>query len=486
MKKLLPLAFYLAFAFVFIVNPFLVQAQEEIAEDTEAIETAPDQGMSPAGKALIYPPRPPGGASNLFGQNQWYSVILRGNGEAVITVKVALSNTNENGAALSSTKLRLPSRIIPSDINVYQIIAQGYCQRYEDLKPGVEIVYRTPNCIEYSEPDYFSYYGGGKYQKAKFEYSGDTITVNLPTPIKAEKSGAFFVYLRAMGYAKKNIIGAYKYNFESFKSEDSINQLNIGISTDSDLYLKGSKGQVDYRYAESAVALKSADAAGAPMASPAIDRVISQIGYGTISKNAANLAPLESYKVSGVYANSRIKLLGREIAISIVVLAVVSLIIILVIRKVLRMMNTPLTVATPTTKKTSMPVQAENPNPENARLILSSLAISFIASLVLTGFTIVIVLISQNLNYIDYQLASIVRLAGGIFAFCVYAVLLFIPGIYFGYKKGTGWGILTVVLTVGWLFVYFAVFTAIVLVFGFQQSYPTIMGGATMMEGVKR
>lgn len=463
MKKLCLGIFSFVFIFLTLFYPSSGLAQE------------PEKDMISAQEKMIAPDYYPRPDSPLpfAGQNHAYSVVLRGNGEAIVTLKAAITNSNPDGEDLNTLTLRIPLRVIPSDIAVYQIINQGYCIRYEQrigyesnqYMPEATANYYQPRCIEYSEPDYFNYYGGGKYQRAQYEYSGDTLTVNLPTAIKAEKSGAFFVYFRALGYARKNLAGAYKFNFESLKSNDPINQLNVGISTDSDLYLKGSKGEVDYRFADTAMMMKEGGrGGGAPAASSAIDRVVSQIGQGTIVKTASNLAPLESYKVSGMYANSKIKLYGKEILAVIAVVLIVILVIFLVIRKILGMMTGPVA-----SKKG---VSAISTRGESAKLVMTSLGISFISSVLLAGYSLLIIFVSQNLNYIDYQTAALLRLAGMIFSFCVYSVIIFIPGIYFGVKKGIGWGILTVVLTVGWLFVYLIVSIGIIFLTGFQRSYP--------------
>ena len=190
-RKILPVFFIPLFLLSFIVNPSLVLAQDENAspeltsEQNQTIQkmVAPDYYPIPNNKPLPF-----------AGQNHAYSVILRGNGEAVITLKVALTNTSSDGRSLTKTLLRLP-RVMVSDIAVYQIITQGYCTRYDNGPQYMGTPYSSipynPRCIEYSDPDYYNYYGGGKYQKADFDYSGDTLTIDLPTPIQNEKSGAF-------------------------------------------------------------------------------------------------------------------------------------------------------------------------------------------------------------------------------------------------------------------------------------------------------
>ena len=453
MKKILLGIFVLVLALVFAFSPSLSFAQSSMMDSSDS---APSDGVTMPVRGTMMPPDyypGPGGSPLPFaGENHRYSVVLRGNGEAIITLKAALTNINPDGSYLNTATFRLPLNIAPSDIAVYQIIAQGYCIRYED---------QGRVCMEYSEPDYYNYYGGGKYQRAKYDYSGDTLTITLPTPILPEKSGAFFVYFRAMGYARRNLLGAFKYSFESFKTNDQISELNVGISTDSDLFMKGAQGKVNYRF--EAGAMMKADS-GAPMANSAIDRVVSQIGQGTITKTASNLAPLESYKVSGMYADSRIKLYSKEIMGTLAVVLIILAVILLIVRKFVKMINPS------ATRKEVRPATVQN----NSGLFLTAMGISFVSSLFLAGYSILLLIIFNYFNNIDYQMAQLLRVATIIFSFCIYSVGLFIPGIYYGYKKAMGWGILTVALTVGWLFIYFAIGFALVFFLGPQNSYPVV------------
>ena len=447
MRKLF---FFISFiaVLVFAVIPSSVAAAalgESSVESSQGISLEEDKMILPPG----YPV--PGGQKMPFGgENHWYSVVFRGNGEAVVTLRVALYNTNEDGTPLSKVWLRLPE-IIPSDISAYQIITQGYCIRYMDRQiyegPYNPDVYNPPRCIQYSEPDYFNYYSGGKYQKVKYEYSGDTLVINLPTAIQPEKSGSFFVYFRSMGIAKKNLLGAYKYTFESLKTENPINSLTVGISTDSDLHLKGVKGEVDYRF-DTAPAMMKMEAGGAAVSNAMIDRAVSQVGQGTLVKNASNLAPLESYKVKGTYADSRLKLYSKELVSGLGIILITLAVILLIINKIFRMMSPGKTSTTKTVQKSSV-------KEDKVKLIFISLGISLISSLVLGGYSILLIAFYGYLNYVNYQLAQLLRVATVIFSFCIYTTLLFIPGFYFGYKKGAGWGVLTVLLTVFWLFIYF-------------------------------
>src|SRR3990172_9881751 len=111
-----------------------------------------------------------------LGQDHSYSVTFRGNGEAVVALKVALTNKGET--PLSEVSLRVP-KVSPQEFFIYQVIKEPSCTRY-----------LTDNaCAEYQEPDYYGYWWSKtKYQKAQSEFSGDTLKVILPQAIPADKN----------------------------------------------------------------------------------------------------------------------------------------------------------------------------------------------------------------------------------------------------------------------------------------------------------
>ncbi|OGK17721.1 hypothetical protein A2774_02045 [Candidatus Roizmanbacteria bacterium RIFCSPHIGHO2_01_FULL_39_12c] len=321
MKKYLSF-FSLLFLLVLILSLYPAAAREEAVGDgvlpgQESLQNS--DGISLEEDKMILPDYPTAVRQNqpFSGENHWYSLVFRGNGEAAMTMRVVLSNANEDRLPLKKVWLKMPEMIIPSDISVFQIILPERCIRYEPMPVyrgpyQPDIFYESQRCVEYSKPDYFNYDGGGKYQKAKYEYAVDTLAIYLPTSIQPEKSGSYFVYFRALGMTGKNLRGAIKYTFESLKTKNSINSLNVGISTDPGLYLKGARGEANYSYDMAAELMKS-EARGAALSDAMIDRIIPLVGQGGIVHTASHLAPLESYKVTGTYADSRLKLWGKEI-----------------------------------------------------------------------------------------------------------------------------------------------------------------------------
>jgi hypothetical protein len=421
---------------------------------------------------------PQSGQLPFSGQNQNYSVVFRGNGEAIVTLRVALTNTNEDNSPLSKVSLRIP-KVQPTDISTYQIIVQPPCVRYSSTQVTTPGVYKPPNCIQYDEPDYYNYYSGGKYQKAQFDYSGDTLDIKLPSPIAAQKSGSFFVYFRAFGYAKKNLFGAYKFEFESLKVNQPINRLTVGISTDADQVLKNATGQVQYRFSDvSSAALKAAPSAemGA-VANPTIDSFVSQIGRGNIVKTASNLAALESYKVSGMYASSSVKLYGGELATAMVVVIFLIILAAFLVRKVMKRVVR----AKVGTQESSL----NSSDTDVMKNFLICLGASFISALLSAGYTVVVFIVGNSLDrLVGYPYVAVIVILLVVISFAMYLLFILTPAVYIGFKKGVGWGIGTFVMTTLWLVLFGA--TAVFILFSFRSSpvYPLPMMGATDAPGI--
>lgn len=405
-------------------------------------------------------------SSPVFGQDHSYSVVFRGNGEAVVTLRVAFTNTTYQ--PLNSVQLRLP-KVIPTQLSAYQIILGRNCSN-----PGPQIYdsttnsYRQGNCMQYQEPDYYqSYYYNAKYQKADASFSGDTVTVNLPNHVPVNASGAFFLYYRAMGYAKRDILSVFNFNFETMKVEDSIRNLKVGISTDSDLVLKGAGGNVNYRFEAPTAAMGTLSAAGSAMANPSIDSYVGRIGNGSIVKSASNLSSLESYSVKGSYAKSNLLLYTRQILIGLFILLIIILLAILIIKKVLKRLRQG--------EREEVKVAGEEkkmPVSFDARKIILALTLSFIASILMVGYTVAIFFLSQSItSTIGYQYEAFFVLFIVIISFCIYAFLLFGPALYMGIKKGIGWGLGTIGLTIIWLCLFLFVGLFVVFLINPANTY---------------
>jgi hypothetical protein len=253
----------------------------------------------------------------LFGQNHFYTVIFRGNGEAITYAKIAITNSEEK--PLTEFSFEMP-KVSPSEIVMYQMKLPQECVNYNYNDPA------RP-CLQYRDPDYaqqYYYYGysNGKaeYQKIQYTKSGNLYRFTLPTPVEPYKSTAIIVAYAAKGYVNESL-GLYKFNFETLKVPSRIQEIRVAVDVDSDLLLKGKRSSVNYNTTGLGV---SELAAPQSVSSRDLDKVVGSIGsYGPLVKEAKNLAPNESFIVKGEYATNWFRLYFSSILLTILIIVAI-------------------------------------------------------------------------------------------------------------------------------------------------------------------
>lgn len=444
-----------------------------ILSQTHAATVVSSGMAAPANIAMpAYPPPPQAGFP--FGQNERYSVVFRGNGEAVVTLNSVFSNTNDQ--PLSTLKFRVPKGM-PTDVIAYQVIGERRCIQYDNskIKPSpLSSVMPVMPCLQYQEPDYNQYLYGGygvKYQKAATDIQTDTIVVTLPQFVSPNSAGSIILYYRSFGYAKKDLVGGFDFSFESLKIEDRIQNLQIGISTDSDLMLKGSESTVNYRFADSGEMMKTQSAGvAAPMANAQFDTFYRQIGQGTLTKTSSNLQPLDSYTVTGRYAKSSLQLYAKETGIGVSVTLVILIVVILLVRLILHAWF-----------KKSTAKHMVGTLPPIAMAVIGS----FIAAFVTVLYTIILLVLVRSLSYyLSSDIETLVVALVLVVSVGVYGLLLFSAPAVIALKKNLAWGAGTLGLTIGWLIA----FTVIILLFFFvthgrPSYYPPVYPMMRMESG---
>lgn len=449
---------------------FAAPAVPSIADETVDVgqsgKVDPGFGNSGTGKYIIPPIKP---SSDFLGQNHFYTVTFRGNGEAIINLKVVLANFEEE--PLKSVSLRVP-RVDIKNLAVYQVMRESTCIRYIEQPlplyeeqsgasqkvPETDFSYQkksiigrpVPICDEYDEPNYYDYgYGSAKYLKANYALKGDTIEIELPKEIKKDKSGSFFIYFRALGYTTKNIFGTRQFTFETLQVNDIINSLQIGIATDSDLYLRGAQGRVSYRFDEGVAALKS-ESGLTEMKSPRFDQFFNEIGQGNIVKNANNLQPLDSFTVKGSYADSRLKLYGKEITIGIIIFVLVVTAVIVLIKFYLKRRKKE-ELSGETLKGSRKLMEGGNLIP-----FIEMFGLSFISSILILIYAVIISFVLRNFTfnspYFDSQSFFYVMILFLSLGVC--GLLLFGPVVFLGLKRGWKWGLTALIGTIIFLGIY--------------------------------
>lgn len=439
--------------YIFLLAILLVPAV--FAAETNTLIAQPAPETQPAGMdRMIMPPGNPVQSPNFLGQDQYYSVTFRGNGEAVISMKAVFSNMET--ADMTTVSFKSP-KIKPEEIVAYQVQREGQCIEYErQTITDLKTLPITPECISFQEPDYSMgyYYGKTSYLKAEVVTAGEMVTVTLPKAVASNKSGSIILYYRGMGYATKNVFGAYNYTFETLKTDDNIRLLQVGINTDSDLMLKDSQGAVNYAPTmESARVMSSAQTSDTGFSGAQFDNFYQQIGYGMLVKTASNLKADESYTVSGSYAKSNWQLYGKEITLAIIIPLVLILLVGIPLIRVFKKMRSSNSVL----------------SGKNSIIIVG---VGFLTALVLGIFAGVIFVLSSYAQMHPFYYQSGVSIIFFLIAASIYLLLLVCPSLIVGYKRGVWVGVLTGVSTIVWLVIGLVITAIILLQFNGQQNYP--------------
>ena len=394
-----------------------------------------------------------------FGQNHAYTVTFRGNGEAIVNFRTSFYNSGKSNLSTLSFNSKTE---IGGNISAYQLIREPQCRRYDYSNN------QPQTCLEYEEPDYFNTYWYGKtsYLKAEVAQNGDQIAITLPAPVAPGKSGSIVMYYLSNQLASKSFLGTFDYKFETLASEDQIKNLQVGVTTDSNLYLKGADSQVQYRDVVSTDATQKLMAAGSEnISNSQFDSYYQQIGSGQIIESATYLQPTETFTVHGSYADSQLKLYSRDILTwSLVVLVLILLIIFSVFFVIKKL-------------KTQNEAEKNSNAEKNPKISIAYLVTgSFIASFLTAGYTIGIFIISSAMSMRYYSnLNPLVMLFLVVLSFGVYPLLLFGASLFVGIKRGVWWGLGTFAMTIFWMMIFLLVVFAYVLVS--KNNVPPIYRG---------
>jgi len=434
---------------------------------------AQSAGSTGVARPAIFPPVPAGGSNPLFGQEHHYSLTFRGNGEAVVLLKALFSNQEKS--PLSTLTFQVP-KVTPEDLLVYQVIKDPICVRYRIASVPESVVVpvkgeftKDPNCLEYRGPDYNDFlYGDAKFTRADTSVKEDTLEIKLPTHVAPDEAGAVLVYYRSPAYTARDFYGAYDYTFESWKVAAPVTAVTVGISVDADQILQHALGRVEYRQAGGGVTAMSADLAS-PKASALLNQYYGQVGQGQLVKQASNLAPSESFTVRGSYADSVVKLYGNEVTAIVLVIAAVIGVVLLLARFVFFK-----------TRRTAREAQKKATLPNTFTLASGVVIGSFALSVAVAGFTIGLVFLVNNISL--YSVASPVYPVALIFvaivAVFIYVLLVLLPALILGLKRGLWWGVALFGSTVLWLAMYLVIVIFFLLLTrsgDYPQPYPPVI-----------
>lgn len=388
----------------------------------------------------------------LLGQNHYYSVVLRGNGEAIIYAKLVINNPEEK--PLTGLSFEVPSGKAMEMVIFQQTLSQE-CVRYDYGSS-------SQKCMEYRDPDYNNYYyqsyhgAKAEYRKINFAQTGNLYQITLPYPVQPYKQTALIISYSVRGYVQKTL-GLYKFNFETLKVPTRIQQAKVAVDVDSDLLLKGKKGQVTYSQDFTKSSTLEAGLA-ADTSSRSMDRIVSSIGSsGPIIKVAKNLSPEETFIVKGEYAKTWFRLYLRSIATTILFLGVI-LAGIHFVPRYWRKRKFPwfgkFTAQMPVQKikKEDIVQQGQPPLGRVSSKLFSAThaGVGLLSVILVIGITLVIKFIANNLPFYPDELTAIVLV---IIIGLMYILAVFGPAILLATKHGWKALLVTLMAEVAWLMI---------------------------------
>lgn len=407
-----------------------------------------------------------------FGQDHSYTVIFRGNGEAITYAKLAFTNSGDTDQ--TEFAFKVPGAT-PSELAIFQMKLPDECSSY-----SYSSYYSDRECDEYTEADYsqdyyYSYSNeDAEYKKATYTKSGDSYKVTLPTAVKANKSSALIVAYVARGYVTESW-GLFKFNFQTIEVNSRVNTTKVAVDVDSDLILKGKNASVNYNSSTT----KTADmAAGAESFSSAkLDNIVGQIGsYTQLVKQAKNLSKNESFSVKGEYSANWFRLYLSSILTAVIIVAAV-IGGVMVLAKVLgkRKNNKPkngggsvVTVA----EDVSTAQPSVDQTPVSSKLDYSKVITASFISTIAGSAAIAVVAYIPNAfgsiysSYVSYGYASIIGgLIFGIIGFLLVITAFLAPIIGLAIKRGWKYLIPTILAEILWFIIYAILFAIIMFVF---------------------
>lgn len=232
--------------------------------------------LGAAGEAKVMPYWPGSGYVPGLENNQYYTVVFDEEEEAAVLAKLEFQNTEKS--EMKNILLEFSGQV--QIINAVQEIRAAKEECYE---------WGCSYPLEY------------KYKTVDVKKLLSSYELTLAEPAGEQETATLIIYYQARGQVEKNL-GVYQFNFETIKSNYYINSVQVAISVQEGLHLKGVEGNVNY--VDNFFPTRKmmiAETMTAEMASYS-----ERIGhYGGLTKHASGLDPFESFIVSGEYAKSR-------------------------------------------------------------------------------------------------------------------------------------------------------------------------------------
>lgn len=410
---------------------------------------------------LLAAEKPASAQSELFsGQKHSYTVIFRGNGEAVVFAKININNVAEKPITDFSFEL---AGAIANDLVIFQQTQtdkmEPVCDQYDYNSPE-----RPRPCLIYRNVVRGSTY---KYQKIEYTKTGNNYKFDFPQAIEPQKSSTVIIAYGAFGYVKKTM-GLFKYNFQTLKVPARIEKVTVAVDVDTELYIQGKRSEVQYNYESFSLGAAKVSEQMA-LGSAEMDSAVSKIGSRTSTssvKEAKYLAANETFIVKGKYAKNLWRLRLWPILITVLIIAAVIIVIYYLLRYIKRRRGTPTVRGATASKQT--PGSDNNLIAPTEFFNLSGITVGFISAALVIGFTILINFVKDSdfWRYMDrgpaFMLLTVIVL------FLLYVLIIFGPAIFVAAKRGWKTFLWIMLAELIWLIIAFVLYA---IYMGFSSGY---------------
>jgi hypothetical protein len=279
----------------------------------------------------------------LFGEHHSYSVTMRGNGEAVVTARIVLTNTSDQ--PMTKFSFEIP-KLQVTELTGYQQHIPNVCQSGGPLpltpsngpakdtssnSTGTAVIAPPVRCLTNTQQYYLQdQYGssGSTYTRLQFDNLGGTkYSVTLPTAVGPQDSTGLLLGYAGRGYAQGRF-GAYSFDFQTLRVGERVKDATVAVDVDGDQYLLDGQTKVSYGAARGSKAAASLPNSAATSNS-SLDTIAYGLGQGgEINKEAKDLAAGDTFSVKGTYADASWKLHpGTLTSLGLVGLAVLGVVI---------------------------------------------------------------------------------------------------------------------------------------------------------------
>ncbi|MBI2463776.1 hypothetical protein HYV57_02375 [Candidatus Peregrinibacteria bacterium] len=367
----------------------------------------------------------------LFGQNHYYTVIFRGNGEAIIYAKMVITNPDEK--PLKEFSFEMP-KVTSSEMAIYQMKLPQECAKYDYDD-------RSKKCLQYRDPDYSRSYGGNnligyggngeiEYQKVQYIKSKSLYRFTFPTEIEPYKSTAIIIAYAAKGYVNETA-GLYKFQFESLKISSRIQEIRVAVDIDTDLVMKGKRSSVNYN-TETLSMIAQEDVASS-ISSRSLNNVVGKIGsYGPLVKTAKNLSPNESFIVKGEYAKNWLRLNVSSILLFILIIVAIVTAVYFLVKFLKRRSEQNVK----NVSATDQQIIGQNPKNPIRLVTIANISVSFLSVAIIIGLTYLLEFLESSDFIQGFNGSDVFEIIAFITIVLLYILLIFGPAIIIALKRG--------------------------------------------------